>query len=92
MKSKILIKVDNCNNCPFRNYNYDDFAMGDPETHSCNILQKEWLSNMMKNNIVTSINYFINFYKNGNVKSKNKRTLDNCPLLTENLNIELDEK
>lgn len=84
MKINTEIKIDTCNNCPFMNYHFDDFSF---ETYSCNLLQREWSANLIKTNTVSEANYFIKFYKNGNIKSKNKKTLDNCPLLTQNINI-----
>ena len=87
IKPMIEIKVTGCQNCPFMNSCYDDFAMGDPNTYHCNILQGEWRSHIVKNNSLHLMDYFISFYKNGNVKSKNKKTLDNCPLLQDSINI-----
>ena len=81
------IEVNTCNNCPFMNYQFDDFSLGDYETYSCNLLQREWTADLIKTNKVSEANYFIKFYKNGNIKSKNKKTLDNCPLLEQNINI-----
>lgn len=73
------IKVNSCTGCPFYQVNYDDFALGYAWTHTCGLIL---------NTCNGEINYFIDFYKNGNVKSKNRKTLDNCPLLKENINVE----
>lgn len=78
MKKNIEIK--GCINCPFKNYTFDDFALGDPETHTCNLLRESWSKDMVNSNI-SSINYIIKFTNKGKVKSKNKKTLDDCPLL-----------
>ena len=85
---KKTIEVENCHDCPFKNYSYDDFALGDSETHSCILLMREWTTQLIDGHLIQS-NYFINFYKNGNVKSKNKKTLDNCPLLEQDINVSL---
>jgi hypothetical protein len=82
------MEVSSCHDCPFRNYSYDDFALGDAESHSCILLQREWMYNAVEGNL-THANYFINFFKNGNVKSKNKRTLNNCPLLETDFSVTL---
>lgn len=87
MKKKI-IEVDTCHECPFKNYSYDDFSMGDMETHSCILLMREWTTHIIDGHPV-QCDYFIKFFKNGNVKSKNKKTLDNCPLLVHEINVSL---
>lgn len=86
LKDDMNIKVENCKNCPFYQYQYDDWAIGNPETHTCKILQDKYFSKM---DLSKPNDYFIKFDKKGNVKSKNKETLDNCPLLKENINVEL---
>lgn len=83
------IEIQSCQDCPMKNYSYDDFSMGDYESHSCILLQQEWSTTIWQSSIIPPANYFINFYKNGNVKSKNKKTLDNCPLLNQDINITL---
>jgi hypothetical protein len=88
MKNKTTIEVTTCWDCPFRNTDYDDFALGDRDSHVCTILEKNWITNIINDNM-NHIDYFIVFFKNGNVKSKNKKTLDNCPLLKQNINISL---
>ena len=88
MKRKI-IQVENCHDCPFRNYSYDDFALGDAESHHCNLLQRDYTEQFTKGAKVGRANYFIHFYKNENVKSKNRKTLDNCPLLEQDINVSL---
>ena len=89
MKKENNIEVTSCNDCPFMQYQFDDFAMGDLETYSCNLLRMERMKSYVSTNKVSHLNYFIKFFKNGNVKSKNKNTLDNCPLLTQNINVTL---
>ena len=88
MKTK-EVEVNGCSDCPFRNYSYDDFSLGDAESHHCNILQQAWREEFVINGKVGKMDYFIYFYKNGNVKSKNKKTLDSCPLLNNNIKVSL---
>ena len=88
MKNK-TIEVKNCQNCPFRNYSWDDFALGDSESHHCNLLKEGWYEELIQSKKLPHMDYFIHFYKNGNVKSKNKKTLDNCPLLQLDINVTL---
>ena len=94
MKKTEKIKVKGCIYCPFRNYSYDDFAIGDPETHECNILKEKWHKNLIENRLNTLVDYFIDFNSSGKIKSKNKKTLDNCPLLSNDFVISFsnDEK
>jgi len=33
------IKVKNCQECPFCEYHYDDFALGDSELYICGLLK-----------------------------------------------------
>jgi hypothetical protein len=77
------ITVNNCNNCPLRSYHFDDFAMGDMEVFMCDLIQYKNRGSGWNENS----NPYIKFFKNGKVKSANKRTLDNCPLLTSEINI-----
>lgn len=86
------IILNDCKNCPFMVYEYDDFSIGDPETYSCNLLRKRWKDDISTDNIYKPINFFIKLYKNGNIKSKNKKTLDNCPLLENEIIIKLNIK
>jgi hypothetical protein len=89
MKKEFKIETESCNDCPFMQYQFDDFAMGDLETYSCNLLRREHMKSYVSTNKVSHLSYFIKFFKNGNVKSKNKNTLDNCPLLTQDINVSL---
>lgn len=88
MKNK-TIKVESCHDCPFKNYSYDDFSLGDPHSHHCNLLQQDWRDEMDRTGKYSTLEYFIFFYKNGKVKSKNRKTLDNCPLLEQGFDVSL---
>ena len=88
MKTK-EIKITNCQDCPFKNYSYDDFALGDSESYHCNLLQQTWKEDFIESGKVGKMDYFIYFYKNGKVKSKNKKTLDRCPLLNNDIKVVL---
>ena len=82
------IKIEKCQNCPFFTTEWDEFDMsGQYYFYGCNFLKHKYLDEMKAGNKQSIHN--IQLYKNGNVKSKNKKTLDNCPLLKENINITL---
>ncbi len=83
------IGVTSCDECPFMNYSYDDFAIGDSNSYSCNLLKMDWTEDGVIRKIPANHDYFIKHFKNGNIKSTNKKTLDNCPLLNNNLKITL---
>lgn len=89
MKKSITLEVPHCNECPFENYSYDDFALGDAESHHCNLLKRDWNEELIRTGKLPHMEYFIFFYKNGNVKSKNKKTLNNCPLLSHDINVSI---
>ena len=76
------MEIKGCLDCPFNSHSYNSW---DESVNTCELL----LYNRRKERILTGANYFIDFYKNGNIKSKNKRTLDYCPLLNEELTIKL---
>lgn len=88
---KTTTEVTSCHDCPFKNYSYDDFSLGNPESHACIPLRNNWIYKIVEGNQPTTANYFIDFYKNGNVKSRNKKTLDNCPLLEQDINVSLKQ-
>lgn len=94
MKKVKDIIIKGCIDCPFKNYEYNDFALGDPETYSCNLLKEEWAKRFIdnKNTNNFSVDYFINFTTRGKIKSKNKKTLDNCPLLEKDIKINLKDE
>lgn len=91
MKKVKDIIIRGCIDCPFKNYEYNDFAMGDPETHSCNLLKEEWAKRVVESKNI-NIDYFINFTTRGKIKSKNKKTLDSCPLLEKDIKINLKDE
>ena len=89
---EIVNKIKGCIDCPFRNYQYDDFAIGNPVTNHCNILKEKWAKDVLDNKKNIPVNYLINFKNSGKVKSKNKKTLDNCPLLSNDFLISLKKE
>lgn len=69
------IKVTKCMDCPFLKSYYDNM---DEINYECNLLIREY-------NEVSWVFYDIEIDNKNNVNSKNKKTLDNCPLLKENI-------
>lgn len=78
------IEIIGCNDCPFNSHSYNSW---DESINTCELL----LYIKHKNRDDSRGQYFIDYYKNGNVKSKNKKTLDNCPLINEELTIKLKQ-
>ena len=78
------MEIKGCLDCPFNSHSYNSW---DEDINTCELL----LYNRNKERMRTRGNYFIDFYKNGNVKSKNKKTLDVCPLLKEELCLKLEQ-
>ena len=70
------IETKGCIGCPFYTSYMDSW---DDAIDQCTLIYHQ-----------KGENYFIDYYKNGNVKSKNKKTLDNCPLLIESVNVNLE--
>ena len=82
----MIKEITGCKNCPFK---VTDIDIMENPCDTCNLIY----SKMLKDKKVLPFEeYFIPFTKKGIVKSKNKLTLNNCPLLKEHLLIILKEK
>lgn len=80
------IKVKNCGNCIFRYSDFDPNSMGNDTVDMCILLRNHFIDK----------NYFIDSYnsydENGDYNESNKlnKTLDNCPLLKEEINVKYE--
>lgn len=79
--------AEGCKDCPFRSYHHYVHELGDQDINYCELIR---FGN--KNTILFETG-FIGFTPKGNVRSKNKLTLDNCPILyTRGISIMLNKK
>lgn len=75
------IKVTGCVDCPFRNYDYDEWAVGMDTVETC----------MLKQHIdPSSSEYFIDVYRSSH-EEKELKTPEWCPLKVDSVNIILDK-